>query len=132
MYANYEHLIAPRLIDSRLKLHLLLQFLIHPGLAATATTLGERVRENPWALAEALEELADAGLLASHGGDTAIYQLGERPEFLLPVSLLAEAFNDPFRREAIYALVKEAHHERQFRHYFAEQRAIGLAGLVIA
>ena len=133
MHSNYEHLITPHLLDSRLKLHLLLQYFIHPGLALTSTTMSDRLRENPWAIAEALDELAQSGLLARHGGDAAaIYRLGIRPEYRRATELLVDAFNDPLRRDFIYAQVNTAHRERQYHRWFSEPRAVGLASLVIA
>jgi len=115
MNTSYEQLIAPRVLDSRLKLHLVLQFLIHSQLATTAAALSERLRENPWAVAEALEELAEQQLLtrAMNQGKL-IYQVGSNLMYRARLDRLAEDFDDPHKRDHIHALVQAAHGERQF------------------
>ena len=127
MNTSYEQLIAPRLLDSRLKLHLLLQFLIHSQLATTAATLSERLRENPWAVAEALEELAEQHLLTSAiNQGKMIYRLGSDILHRARLDCLAEDFNDPLKRDHIHALVHTAHWERQFHTWLAtNERAVG-------
>src|SRR6266487_402151 len=103
MNTSYEQLIAPCLLDSRLKLHLLLQFLIHSQLATTATTLSERLRENPWAVAEALAELAEQNLLTSAMiQGLLIYRLGSDIMYLAGFERLVEDFNDPLKRDQIH------------------------------
>jgi len=127
MKTSYEQLIAPRLLDSRLKLHLLLQFLIHSQLATTAATLSERLRENPWAVAEALAELAEQNLLMSAMCQgMLIYQLSSDIMYLAGFERLAEDFDDPLKRDQIHALVHAANWERQFRAWLAaDERAVG-------
>ena len=115
MTNSYEQLIAPRVLDSRLKLHLVLQFLIHSQLVTTAAMLSERLRENPWAVAEALEELAEQQLLtrAMNQGKL-IYRVGSNLMYRARLARLAEDFDDPHQRDRIHALVQAAHGERQF------------------
>jgi hypothetical protein len=133
MNTSYEQLIAPRLLDSRLKLHIVLQFLIHAQLATSAATLSDRLRENPWAVAEALAELADQNLLASAlSQGKLIYRLGFDRVHLARLALLLEDFNDPLKRDQIHALVRSANRERQFRaclanddHLTGQQIALG-------
>jgi hypothetical protein len=127
MKTSYEQLIAPRLLDSRLKLHLLLQFLIHSQLATTAATLSERLRENPWAVAEALTELAEQNLLMSAMRQgMLIYQLSSDIMYLAGFERLAEDFDDPLKRDQIHALVRAANWERQFHAWLtADERAVG-------
>jgi hypothetical protein len=127
MNSSYEQLIAPRLLDSRLKLHLLLQFLIHSQLATTAATLSERLRENPWAVAEALAELAEQNLLmsATYQGRL-IYQLSSDIMYLAGFERLAEDFDDPLQRDRIHALVRAANWERQLHtSHTADERMVG-------
>ena len=122
MSTSYEQLIAPRLLDSRLKLHVLLQFLIHSQLATTAATLSERLRENPWAVAEALAELAEQNLLASaQQQGKPIYRLGSDIVQLTRLALLLEDYHDPLKRDQIHALVRSANRERQFHAWFASE-----------
>jgi hypothetical protein len=127
MNTSYEQLIAPRLLDSRLKLHLLLQFLIHSHLTTTAAMLSERLRENPWAVAEALAELAEQNLLTSAMiQGLLMYRLGSDIMHLAGFERLVEDFNDPLKRDQIHALVHTAYWERQFHAWFtADDRTVG-------
>lgn len=132
MNSSYEHLITPYLVDSRLKLHLLLHYVLHPGLRISAPALSERLRENPWAVAEALNELAEAGLLARTGADgTPIFLLGAQLEHGSALSRLFDAFNDPFVRDQMYARVRDAQQERQFSSWLGRLAGAGLVGLVL-
>ncbi|PMP86651.1 MAG: hypothetical protein C0183_03485, partial [Roseiflexus castenholzii] len=68
---RYEQgLISPGQIDSLLKLRLVLLFAEYPWLRMSSATAQQRLRESPWAIAEALDELAHAGLLSKteYGG----------------------------------------------------------------
>lgn len=127
MNTSYEQLIAPRLLDSPLKLHIVLQFLIHAQLATSAATLSDRLRENPWAVAEALAELAEQNLLASGVSQgKLIYRLGSDILHLARLALLLEDFNDPLKRDQIHALVRSANRERKFQSWLdGEERAVG-------
>ena len=127
MNTSYEQLIAPRLLDSRLKLHLLLQFLIHSQLATTASTLSERLRENPWAVAEALAELAEQNMLTSVTiQGLLMYRLGSDIMHLAGFKRLAEDFNDPLKRDLIHKLVQMAHCEREYCTWLtADELAVG-------
>lgn len=115
MNASYDHLLVPHLLDSRLKLHLLLHYWMHPAVSLSAAAVSERLRENPWAVADALNELADAGLLARRASDDGVaFQLGVRHEYRLALHLLVETFNDPLLRDVIYTGVHNAYRERQY------------------
>jgi hypothetical protein len=50
MDANCENLIVPGLIDSPLKLQLVLLFYRHPHLRGDAGRLTDWLRESPWAI----------------------------------------------------------------------------------
>ncbi len=134
MSSTYEHLLTPQLLDSRLKLHMVLQFLAYPQLTISSSGLSERLRESPWEIAEAFEELAACGLLQRIAGDgPAHYRLGVLIEHQELLNMLVEAFNDPFKRDQIYTRVREAQHERRFYAWLAtDARAGSMSGLVIS
>lgn len=134
MNASYEQLLAPRLLDSRLKLHLILQFLIHPQLATTAAALSERLRENPWAVAEALAELAECQMLVCSAQQGKLdYRLSADLLHQTRLERLFEAFNDPSKRDQIHAHVHEANRERQYRILLAsDERAVGQYTALVA
>ena len=134
MNTSYEQLIAPRLLDSQLKLHLVLQFLIHPQLTTTASTLSERLRENPWAVSEALSELAEQRLITSTTQQgRPIFRRGQDALHHARLAQLLDAFDDPQKRDHIHALVRVAHDERQYCAYLTgDERAVGQPVSLIA
>jgi hypothetical protein len=116
METTCKKLIAPGLIDSVTKLRVLLVFLLHPKLRAGVAGLGQRLPGDPWALEEALDALAESGVLdrgraASHWE----YELAGRLDMRVQLGELAICFDDPHRRDEIYALVRAAEQEQRFR-----------------
>jgi CheY-like chemotaxis protein len=105
-------LIAPGRVDRALKLHLLLVLFQHGQLRHDALSLSEWLKEPPWDVQEALNELAESGLL---------YRGAEQPHpsFHLAgttdadsVTSLARAFEDPELRQLLLARVRAAEQER--------------------
>jgi len=121
MDASCKSLLVPGLIDSPLKLQLACLFHRHPHLCDEARCLTDWLRESPWALEEALEALAGAGLLAriEQQGRT-LYRLELNVEFRPQVDRLVICYDDPLQRDEIYALVRKADRERQFCAEIAE------------
>src|SRR5262245_31908739 len=63
MEKNCKEVCAPGLVDSTLKLHLLLLFYQHAWLWGDARRLSEWLHVDPWSVAEELEALAESGFL---------------------------------------------------------------------
>jgi hypothetical protein len=123
METTCTKLIAAGLIDSNMKLRVLLMFCRHPQLRAGVASLGQRLPGNHWALEEALEALAEAGLLErtrAHGH--AEYGLPARRELHAQLMQLAARFDDPNHRDDIYGLVRTAQEERHFRDAQTERK----------
>ncbi|MFV9503067.1 MAG: response regulator [Oscillochloridaceae bacterium umkhey_bin13] len=109
-------LIAPGRVDRTLKLHLLLVVYQHPQLRHDSLSLSEWLKEPPWEVQSALNELADAGLL---------YRGPEQPHpsFHLPtattdsggISALAHAFDDPELRQLLVTRVHAVEQEQVMR-----------------
>src|SRR5438874_7564022 len=95
-------LIVPGLVDSSLKLHLLLLFYRNPRLSSTAGSLSEWLRECPWGIEEAAEALADAGFLARVAQRGRIqYRLEPSREWWTLLERLATYYDDPLRRDEV-------------------------------
>jgi len=116
MDASCKSLIGPGLIDSSLKLQLLLLFYRHPRLYGEAHRLIDWLHESPWAIEEALDALATTGLIArSEQQGRTMYRLELNTALWPQLDRLAICYDDPFRRDEIYMLVREANRERRFR-----------------
>jgi hypothetical protein len=116
MERNEAGLVSPGQIDSLLKLRLVLLFTEYPWLRMNVAMAQQRLRESPWAIADALDELASAGLLSRvECCGQPMYRLTTVPEQRLRLKHLARSFDDPQRRDEIYDLVRATHQERRFR-----------------
>ena len=115
MDANCKRLIRPGLIDTPLKLQLLLLFYRHPRLCGEARRLNDWLHESPWAIEEALDALAETDLLDridQHG--RVLFCLEFNTPLWPGLQALAHCYDEPLRRDEVYALVREADRERQF------------------
>ena len=116
MDASCADLIVPGLIDSPLKLQLFLVFYRHPQLCGEARCLTEWLHESPWEIDEALSELAAAGLIARIERQGRVCYRLEPDTALWPrLKRLVTCYDDPLQRDEIYALVRAADREQQFR-----------------
>jgi hypothetical protein len=115
MEQRHSEILRDGLVDSRLKLHVLLLFAQHPQLCSGMQRLHEWLRESPWDLEEALETLADAGFLARVERGERHYRLKLSPERKILLEQLIIDYDNPLRREAIYILVRRAEQEREFQ-----------------
>ena len=111
------NLIAPGLIDTTLKLQLMLLFYRHPRWDGTVARLSEWLCENPWAVQEAVDGLVEANLLgrAAVRPATPHYQLEQSGDHWAALEQLVRCFDDPLKRDEIYTLVRSADQERLFR-----------------
>jgi hypothetical protein len=127
METGCDAVIRTGLVDSALKLHLLLIFHEQHGLRSGVPRLSVWLGEGPWAVAAALEELTDAGFLARCPGPAGLeYRLASQPERRMLLEWLAACFADPQRRDTVYTLLRAADKERRFQEWLAtEQRAVG-------
>jgi hypothetical protein len=127
---GFNALVRPSLVDSALKLHLLLLFHEQRGLQCGVPRLSVWLGEDPWAMTTALEELAEAGFLARSAGAAGTeYRLAPPPERCRLLEQLAACFDDPQRRDIVYTLLRAAEEERRFQEWLtAEQHAPGSIG----
>lgn len=123
MNVSFASMFQPNIIDSRLKLHIVLLCHRHPQLWFGTTTLVERLRESPWAISEALDELAQHGLLQRTQSGEPRYRLAAEQHG--PLGSLAAHFNDPLRRDQLDMLVQAAAQERIIQELTADERTLG-------
>jgi len=110
-------------VDSRTKLQIVLLFHENPRFEATSTILSNRLCRDIWSIRQALQELAEDGILAISrvvGGEEA-YSFSPLPEYIVPLRQLVANYDDPVEREDLfrsirelagYALLRHAHDQR--------------------
>ncbi|HEU5011472.1 MAG TPA: hypothetical protein VFT66_02935 [Roseiflexaceae bacterium] len=103
-------------IDSPLKLQLVLMFCDHPRLEATASHVAERAYRDIWSTSEALQELAEDGILVNTSTHTEpVYRYAPRPEYVEIIQRLYRAYNEPMERDDLQRLVREVGSIASFR-----------------
>jgi hypothetical protein len=126
MEQRHPEILRVGLVDSRLKLHVLLLFAQHPQLCSNKQRLHEWLRESPWDLEEALEALADAGFLVRVDRGKRHYRPTLSSERQMLLQQLIIEYDNPLQRDMIYALVRRAEQERLFQEaLMADRRPIG-------
>ena len=121
METPYEILLTSGRVDSPLKLHLLLVFLHHPMMWGNVDKLNVWLRQPPWDVEQALEELVATGLLTySLDANGAIYRLQPHTKYESALNSLNACYDDPLERETIYAQVRAAYQEQQIQEWLVE------------
>lgn len=96
-------------IQSPVKLQLLVMFHENQRLEATASALADRVCRDIWSISEALAELAADGVMlqaaTAHGEP--IYRYGPTPELRAPIERLMRSYDDPLERDLIQRAIRE-------------------------
>lgn len=96
-------------IDSPVKLQLLLMFAENPRLEATPRAIADRVCRDMWSVAQALQELAEDGVMvraATANGDP-VYRYGPIATYLEPISRLIDGYNDPLERDLLQRSIRD-------------------------
>ncbi|GAB4188481.1 MAG: hypothetical protein OHK0022_00390 [Roseiflexaceae bacterium] len=96
-------------IDSPLKLQLLLMFLDHPNTEGSARQIAGRIFRDMWSTREALEALAEQGILtaAAAVGGEAQYGYQPLPRYHEPIARLLRLYNEPLERDHIQRIVRD-------------------------
>jgi hypothetical protein len=103
-------------IDSPLKLQLVLMFCEHPRLEATASRVAERAYRDIWSTREALQELAEDGILVNVSThNEPVYRYDPRPEYVDTIQRLYRAYNEPMERDDLQRIVREIGSIASFR-----------------
>lgn len=96
-------------IDSPVKLHLLLVFYENPRLEATPRAIADRICRDIWSVAEALQELAEDGVMvhaATANGDP-LYRYGPAVDHLEAIERLINGYNDPLERDLLHRSLRD-------------------------
>jgi hypothetical protein len=104
------HILVEKAVNSRTKLHLLLIFYEHVRSGITASSLAQRYCRDIWSVKQALEEMAEDGILLlgkSVSGEPLFY-FAPRIEYAKTVETLIQQYDDPIQRDSILQMVNEA------------------------
>lgn len=133
MEAVWTKLIAPGMIDTSLKLQLLLRFYQHTRLCSDVLSISEWLREPPWEVGEALDALAGIGFLTRiEGPRSTHYRLDPSLEVWEVLEQLARAYDDPLQRDAIHTALRHANDERRFQAWLAQAHGATEEPLLVA
>lgn len=96
-------------IESPVKLHLLVMFHENQRLEATAAAVADRICRDIWSVSEALAELADDGVMVqaatAHGEP--VYRYGPAAALREPIERLMRSYDDPIERDHLQRAIRE-------------------------
>ena len=96
-------------IESPVKLHLLVMFHENQRLEATASAVADRICRDIWSVSEALAQLADDGVMmqaATAHGDS-VYRYGPTAELRPLLERFMRSYDDPLERDIIQRAIRE-------------------------
>lgn len=101
-----QHLLI-HVVNTPVKLQLLLMLYEQPSTHGTAYQFAQRLYRDIWSTEAALKELATQGVMHASNDDNAVYQYRPNPELLDVISGLHRSYNDPLTRDRIHQLVRQ-------------------------
>jgi hypothetical protein len=96
-----------QVIDSPIKLQLVLMYYESPRFEGTAHQIAQRIYRDIWSTHEALRELADDGLLSASGSGEPVYSYRPRAEYREPIFRLVQSYNEPLERDHVQRALRE-------------------------
>ncbi|MFQ3631489.1 hypothetical protein [Roseiflexus sp.] len=103
-------------IDTPLKLQLVLMFAEHQNLCATAAQVADRIYRDIWSTREALRELAESGVLSEASTKNGpAYAFCPSHELAEPIRRLLQCYNEPLERDLIHRTLREIVGDASYR-----------------
>jgi hypothetical protein len=114
--SSVQHLID-QVIDSPVKLHLILVFHEHSRLEASAAQIAERTCRDIWSVTTALNELAEDGMLqcVTAFGGAPLYHYAPAYERVEAINQFFRLYDDPLTRDVIQRAIRESADYAPFR-----------------
>ena len=109
-----QHLLE-QVIDSPIKLQLLLLYDENPRFQGTGSQIAARTYRDIWSTREALRELAEDGLLSTTGTADPVYSYRPHTEYREPISRLIQCYNEPLERDRLQAALHEIARNAPYR-----------------
>lgn len=105
-----------QVIDTPVKLQLLLLFHENAQLEATPTQVAARTYRDIWSTREALRELAEDGVLhAIAGRDEPSYRYRPAGDSLEAIITLVRSYNEPLERDVLLRALRQIAHDAPYR-----------------
>lgn len=102
-----QHLLE-HVIDTPIKLQLLLLYYENPRLEGSAYQIAGRIYRDIWSTCEALNELATDGILCTTTvSGEAFYRYRPRSEYLDAIARLVQSYNEPMERDHLQRSLRE-------------------------
>lgn len=97
-----------RVVNSPIKLQLLLLYHEHSWMERTPSQITELIYRDIWSTRVALCELAEDGVLAAGGGGPEpIYRYQPRSDLAEAINSLVHSYNEPLEREHVQRALRE-------------------------
>jgi hypothetical protein len=96
-----------QVIDSPIKLQLVLMYYESPRFEGTAQQVAQRIYRDIWSTREALCQLADDGLLSAAGPGEPAYGYRPLAEYREAIFRLAQSYNEPLERDHVQRALRE-------------------------
>jgi hypothetical protein len=93
-------------IDSTIKLQLILLFHEDPRAMLNPNQVANRIYRDIWSIRDALRELHRDGVLASDGATDPHYHYAPQPRHAERITHLVQQYNEPFERDKIQHAVR--------------------------
>lgn len=95
-------------IDSPLKLQLLLLYCEQRQLEGTAVQIAQRTYRDAWSTREALRELTEDGILVCQANSPdPTYRYGPHADLVEAIVRLCQLYNEPLERDGLQRLVRD-------------------------
>ena len=115
-----------QVIDSPIKLQLLLLYYENPRFQGTGSEIAARTYRDIWSTREALRELAEDGLLSATGASDPVYGYRPHSEYRESIARLIQCYNEPLERDrlqvALQAIARNAPYRRASNGAFSLDR----------
>ncbi|MCS6841914.1 MAG: hypothetical protein NZ699_10575 [Roseiflexus sp.] len=109
-------LLLEGVIDTPLKLQLVLMFAEHQHLRATAAQVADRIYRDIWSTREALRELAESGVLCeTNTPDGPVYSFCPSRDLAESIQRLIQCYNEPLERDLIHRTLREIAGDAPYR-----------------
>ena len=108
-------------VNTSTKLAIVLLYVDRPSVAATPREISQRLCRDIWSVEEALQELAEDGILMHQGGR---YHYRPAPEWSADLERFVAAYNEPLHRLEIMRVVADLDRYAPYRDVLKHRKVV--------